>query len=54
MCGIAGVVTRRGAEAIDQSRRMVMSGTLQDRGPDEGGLLADGDIALGMRRLSNI
>ena len=54
MCGIAGVVTRRGAEAIDQSRLMVMCGTLQHRGPDEGGLLADGDIALGMRRLSII
>ncbi|MGH7629353.1 MAG: asparagine synthase (glutamine-hydrolyzing) [Gemmatimonadales bacterium] len=54
MCGIAGVVTRKGAAAIDQARLLAMCQTLQHRGPDEGGALAEGDVALGMRRLSII
>jgi asparagine synthase (glutamine-hydrolysing) len=52
MCGICGVLSRRGAAAPEAAR--AMSGALAHRGPDGEGLHLDGPLALGHRRLSII
>jgi asparagine synthase (glutamine-hydrolysing) len=52
MCGICGVLSRRGAAAPDVAR--AMSGALAHRGPDGEGHHVDGPLALGHRRLSII
>lgn len=51
MCGIAGVLDRRGAPA-DKLAPMLRA--IVHRGPDDQGDLVDGPLAMGMRRLSII
>ena len=47
MCGIAGIAGARSPELLRS-----MTAALIHRGPDDEGFFADGDVALGMRRLS--
>ncbi len=62
MCGIAGFVGPRGpqalrAESAAQDNRALldrMCRRIAHRGPDDQGMMVDGDVALGMRRLSII
>jgi len=49
MCGIAGVVGRPDREAVGR-----MIDAMARRGPDDSGIYADADVALGHRRLSVI
>ena len=49
MCGINGSVQRGAADASHVER---MNAALRHRGPDDGGVIALGSVALGMRRLS--
>ncbi|HEY1606114.1 MAG TPA: asparagine synthase (glutamine-hydrolyzing) [Allosphingosinicella sp.] len=51
MCGIAGWY-RRGGRPVPDSAVAAMCAALFHRGPDEGGMLTDGDFGFGMRRLS--
>ncbi|HZG34596.1 MAG TPA: asparagine synthase (glutamine-hydrolyzing) [Gaiellaceae bacterium] len=51
MCGICGLVDRRGA---DPARLEAMSGTLVHRGPDSTGSHVDGRVGLAARRLAII
>ena len=53
MCGIAGFVNRLG-QAADRGIVERMTATLAHRGPDGDGILCDGPVALGHRRLSII
>jgi asparagine synthase (glutamine-hydrolysing) len=53
VCGIAGAIGRPG-EVIDSEDVHRMCQTIVHRGPDEEGILAQGAIGLGMRRLSII
>ncbi|MEO1696026.1 MAG: asparagine synthase (glutamine-hydrolyzing) [Planctomycetota bacterium] len=50
MCGINGILGTEGASALEGVERM--NARLVHRGPDEGGAVARGACALGMRRLS--
>jgi asparagine synthase (glutamine-hydrolysing) len=50
ICGIAGLYARGAGNAA--TRAMAQIETLIHRGPDDAGLVADGDFAMGMRRLS--
>jgi asparagine synthase (glutamine-hydrolysing) len=52
MCGICGLASRSGA--IDPERLRAMSATLVHRGPDSDGILLDGPVGLGARRLKII
>jgi asparagine synthase (glutamine-hydrolysing) len=53
MCGIAGFVNRDGERATsEQVRRMI--NTIVHRGPDDEGIHVQGNVGLGMRRLSII
>jgi asparagine synthase (glutamine-hydrolysing) len=54
MCGIAGMFDRSGREAIAESDMRQMLGMLRHRGPDEFGILLDGEVGLGNARLSII
>jgi len=54
MCGIAGIFDRSGREAIAESDMRQMLGMLRHRGPDEFGILLDGEVGLGNARLSII
>ncbi|HZR79520.1 MAG TPA: asparagine synthase (glutamine-hydrolyzing) [Candidatus Binatia bacterium] len=51
MCGIAGVLRRQG-EGDDRDVVAAMLGCLARRGPDGEGLVADGPLTLGHRRLA--
>jgi asparagine synthase (glutamine-hydrolysing) len=51
MCGIAGWY-RRGGRPVPEPALAAQCAALFHRGPDEGGLLAEGDFGFGMRRLS--
>ncbi|HEX4736299.1 MAG TPA: asparagine synthase (glutamine-hydrolyzing) [Allosphingosinicella sp.] len=51
MCGIAGWY-RRGGSPVPESVIAAQCRAIFHRGPDEGGLLVDGDLGFGMRRLS--
>ncbi len=51
MCGIAGWY-RRGNRNVDQSIVKTQCDTIVHRGPDDEGILIDGDLGMGMRRLS--
>jgi asparagine synthase (glutamine-hydrolysing) len=51
MCGIAGWY-RRGGRPVPESALAAQCAAIFHRGPDEGGLLAEGDFGFGMRRLS--
>jgi asparagine synthase (glutamine-hydrolysing) len=53
MCGIAGIINRKGRES-DPSLIRKMTGAMSHRGPDADGFFEDGGIALGHRRLSII
>ena len=53
MCGIAGFVNGGGREA-DRATVEAMTATLAHRGPDGDGILVEGPVALGHRRLSII
>lgn len=53
MCGIAGWY-RRGGRPVDQGVVAHQCARLIHRGPDDQGILTDGDFAMGMRRLSII
>src|SRR5437016_12016007 len=52
MCGIAGIVRRDPREAVDEARLKGMRDVLRHRGPDGEGLLIDGPVGLGHRRLA--
>jgi asparagine synthase (glutamine-hydrolysing) len=52
MCGIAGIATRDFQEPIEEGRLKRMRDALRHRGPDGAGLLLDGPVGLGHRRLS--
>jgi asparagine synthase (glutamine-hydrolysing) len=54
MCGIAGFARVAGPRAGDDALLARMCDAIFHRGPDEDGLLVDGGVALGMRRLSII
>ena len=51
MCGIAGWY-RRDDRAVDPATVEAQCRSLFHRGPDDGGVMTDGDLGLGMRRLS--
>ena len=51
MCGISGWY-RRGGEPVDAGVLEAQCATIVHRGPDDQGVLADGDFGFGMRRLS--
>jgi asparagine synthase (glutamine-hydrolysing) len=51
MCGLCGEIRFDGGQA-DLTATQTMAATLQSRGPDAGGFLAQGRVALGHRRLS--
>ena len=53
MCGIAGIVGKRGA-VIEAAAVRRMCRTIVHRGPDDEGVYAQGPVGLGMRRLSII
>jgi asparagine synthase (glutamine-hydrolysing) len=53
MCGIAGVYQSSG-EPIDAETVHEMTEILSHRGPDDAGIFIDGNVGLGMRRLSII
>ncbi|MGE0036671.1 MAG: N-acetylglutaminylglutamine amidotransferase [Xanthobacteraceae bacterium] len=50
MCGLCGEIRFRGQSKL--SANEAMAGALHSRGPDSGGFFAQGNIALGHRRLS--
>jgi asparagine synthase (glutamine-hydrolysing) len=52
MCGIVGIVKLNPEEAVEEARLKRMRDVLRHRGPDGEGLLIDGPVGLGMRRLS--
>ena len=51
MCGICGIVDFRGPPVSADVLR-VMNDTIRHRGPDDGGVLAEGPFGFGHRRLS--
>ncbi len=53
MCGIAGILRQDGRDA-DPGVVTAMSEALVHRGPDSAGLMSDGPVALGSRRLAVI
>src|SRR6185295_15920006 len=52
MCGIVGILKLHPGEGVDEERLKRMRDTLRHRGPDGEGLLVEGPIGLGHRRLS--
>jgi asparagine synthase (glutamine-hydrolysing) len=52
MCGIAGIVASDALHADERARTIMMRDIISHRGPDDAGLFADGQAALGHRRLS--
>ncbi|HKT40819.1 MAG TPA: XrtA/PEP-CTERM system amidotransferase [Rhodanobacteraceae bacterium] len=54
MCGIAGIVTSRQGDGINQNILVAMRDALHHRGPDEAGLYLGEGVGLGHRRLSII
>lgn len=53
MCGIAGFVNREGERATSENVRRMIN-TIVHRGPDDEGIHTQGNVGLGMRRLSII
>ena len=51
MCGIAGWYAR-GGRPVDAAAMRAMCATIVHRGPDDEGVLAEGDFGFGMRRLA--
>jgi asparagine synthase (glutamine-hydrolysing) len=54
MCGIAGILALDPRKRVDEARLKRMRDVLHHRGPDGRGLLVDGPVGLGHRRLSII
>jgi asparagine synthase (glutamine-hydrolysing) len=54
MCGICGIYYRNGVKRADLGEITRMTGTIIHRGPDEDGFYVNGNVAMGMRRLSII
>jgi len=54
MCGIAGIAVASSEVPPTERTLRCMCDTLIHRGPDEEGILVEGAVALGMRRLSII
>jgi asparagine synthase (glutamine-hydrolysing) len=55
MCGICGVaIPSRLNRRVDESQLAAMRDSLIHRGPDGAGVMIDGSVALGHRRLSII
>src|SRR2546428_6577110 len=52
MCGIVGIAKLDPRESVDEARVKRMRDVLRHRGPDGEGLLIDGPVGLGMRRLA--
>src|SRR5712691_727718 len=52
MCGIAGIVELDFQEPVEEGRLKRMRDALRHRGPDGEGLLVDGPVGLGHRRLA--
>jgi len=52
MCGIVGIVKLNPREVVEETRLKLMRDVLRHRGPDGEGLLVDGPVGLGHRRLS--
>lgn len=52
MCGIVGIVKFDPRETVDEPRLKLMRDVLRHRGPDGEGLLIDGPVGLGHRRLA--
>src|SRR3989442_5071862 len=52
MCGIAGILKLNQGETVDEARLKRMRDVLWHRGPDDEGLLIDGPVGLGHRRLA--
>src|SRR5712691_5292494 len=52
MCGIAGIVELDFQEPVEEGRLKRMRDALRHRGPDGEGLLVDGPVGLGFRRLA--
>jgi asparagine synthase (glutamine-hydrolysing) len=52
MCGIAGIVMRKGGESVDEHRLARMRDALAHRGPDGSGLLVQGCAGLAHTRLA--
>jgi asparagine synthase (glutamine-hydrolysing) len=52
MCGIAGILRWRAGAALDPAELQAMVASLRHRGPDHEGLLCEGRVGLGMRRLA--
>ncbi len=51
MCGIAGII-RFDGRAVREDEIAAMTGSIRHRGPDDQGLLVEGGLGIGMRRLS--
>ena len=54
MCGIAGIVMNDARACADRECVQAMADLMYHRGPDAGGLWAEGPAALGHRRLKII
>ena len=54
MCGIAGIYEYKGRHGVERPVLEAMLEIIRHRGPDEGGLHLDRDLAIGSRRLSII
>src|SRR6058998_4264113 len=52
MCGIVGIVKLNPLETVDEECLKRMRDVLQHRGPDDKGLVIDGPVGLGHRRLA--
>jgi asparagine synthase (glutamine-hydrolysing) len=52
MCGIVGIVKFDPRESVEEPRLKLMRDVLRHRGPDGEGLLIDGPVGLGHRRLA--
>ena len=54
MCGICGIYYKKGTGKVDRTEIVNMTETIFHRGPDEDGFYVNGNVAMGMRRLSII
>ena len=54
MCGIAGVLNTAPDRPVDQGLMSRMTEAIRHRGPDDGGIWAEGNVGLGSRRLAVI
>src|SRR5512137_2970203 len=54
MCGIYGIIALDGTRRHEPAVLARMGGAIVHRGPDDSGAFTDGELLLGMRRLSII